>query len=178
MNMNMNMNMKKCAYFLGAVITVMSSSVFAETTGAQSFAANITANTCTVTGLNQTRDLGNLYKSQFATAWAASPVYNNDFNVANCPTTFTKVKVTPTYTTTSGFSWVVDNAGTAKGLHLNTQADSATAKGRWSNGTPKEFALNNGAAVVPLSFKIERNDTSTVSDGTLDFQMTFAFDFE
>ncbi|HBJ6378811.1 TPA: type 1 fimbrial protein [Salmonella enterica subsp. enterica serovar Eastbourne] len=171
------MKIKNRLFLLGAAMAVMSSSAFAATTGTQTFTANVTADTCTITGLNQTRDLGNLLKSQFATAWASSSNYSNDFNVANCPTTFTKVKVTPTYTASKQYAWVVENAGTAKGVHLNTQT-KASDPDMWQNGTAKEFALNNGAAVVPLNFKIERNNTDAVSDGTLDFQMAFAFDFE
>ncbi|EBO8106036.1 hypothetical protein D3S21_25010 [Salmonella enterica] len=108
--------------------------------------------------------------------WAASSVYKNEFDVTNCPTTFTKVKVVPTYTASKDYAWVVENAGTAKGVHLNTQTTGSDPN-RWKNGEEKDFTLNNGEAVIPVNFKIERNNSDVVTDGTLDFQMTFAFDF-
>ncbi|EHD2989844.1 type 1 fimbrial protein, partial [Salmonella enterica] len=166
------MKIKNRLFLLGAAMAVMSSSAFADTVGTQTFTANVTVDTCTIANLNQARDLGNLLKSHFmASAWSASSVYKNEFNVTNCPTTFTKVKVVPTYTANKQYAWVVDNAGTAKGVHLNTQTTSS-GSGRWENGKEKEFTLNNGDAVIPVNFKIERNNNDTVTDGTLDFQMT------
>ncbi|EKJ6511504.1 type 1 fimbrial protein [Salmonella enterica] len=171
------MKIKNRLFLLGTAMAVMSSSAFADVAGTQTFTANVTVDTCTIANLNQARDLGNLLKSHFmASAWSASSVYKNEFNVTNCPTTFTKVKVVPTYTANKQYAWVVDNAGTAKGVHLNTQTTSS-GSGRWENGKEKEFTLNNGDAVIPVNFKIERNNNDTVTDGTLDFQMTFAFDF-
>ncbi|SUF49724.1 Fimbrial subunit type 1 precursor [Salmonella enterica] len=170
------MKIKNRLFLLGAAMAVMSSSAFADTTGTQTFTANVIANTCTIANLDQARDIGNLLKSQFATAWSSSSVYKNEFNVTNCPTTFTKVKVVPTYTASKQYAWVVENAGTAKGVHLNTQITSPDS-GKWENGKEKEFTLNNGDAVIPVNFRIERNNTDAVADGTLDFQMTFAFDF-
>lgn len=171
------MKKTKRLFLLGAIMAVMSSSAFADTTGTQTFKANIVTNTCTIANLNQTQDLGNLLKSQFATAWAASSEYKNNFNVTNCPTTFTKVKVTPTYKASSQYVWVVENAGTAKGVHLNTQLVSSDTANRWENGKAREFTLNKGDAVVPVNFKIERNNNDAVSGGTLDFRMAFTFDF-
>ncbi|EDR5405294.1 hypothetical protein GTL85_003888 [Salmonella enterica] len=158
-------------------MAVMSSSAFADSTGTQTFKANIVTNTCTIANLNQTQDLGNLLKSQFATPWAASSGYKNNFNVTNCPTTFTKVKVTPTFKASSQYDWVVENAGTAKGVHLNTQFVASDTVNRWENGKAREFTLNKGDAVVPVNFKIERNNSDTVTDGTLDYRMAFTFDF-
>ncbi|EKE6401881.1 type 1 fimbrial protein [Salmonella enterica] len=167
----------KHLFLLGTAMAVMSSSAFADITGTQTFTANVTADTCTITGLNQTRDLGSFPRGLFESKpWSKSSVYTNDFNISNCPATFTKVKVTPTYTASDKYSWVVENAGTAKGVHLNTQT-IAPDPDKWYNGTTKEFTLDKGAAVVPLNFMIERNGDDVVSDGTLDFQMTFAFDF-
>ncbi|EIU7680200.1 fimbrial protein [Salmonella enterica] len=167
----------KRLFLLGAAMAVMSSSAFADTTGTQTFTANIVANTCTIANLNQARDLGDLLKSHFlASAWSASSVYKNEFNVTNCPTTFTKVKVVPTYTANKQYAWVVENAGTAKGVHLNTQTTNSGPE-KWENGKEKEFTLNNGDAVIPVNFKIERNNNDTVTDGTLDFRMSFTFDF-
>ncbi|EDB2574898.1 type 1 fimbrial protein [Salmonella enterica] len=171
------MKIKNRLFLLGAAMAVMSSSAFADTMGTQTFTANVTADTCTIANLNQVQDLGNLLKSHFTTApWSASSVYKDKFNVTNCPTTLTKVKVVPTYTANKQYAWVVENAGTAKGLHLNTQT-TTSGLGKWENGKEKEFTLNNGDAVIPVDFKIERNNNNTVTDGTLDFQMTFAFDF-
>ncbi|EEE9875669.1 hypothetical protein DI122_18785 [Salmonella enterica] len=171
------MKIKNRLFLLGAAMAVMSSSAFADTTGTQTFTANVTADTCTIANLNQARDLGNLLKSHFmASSWSASSVYKNEFDVTNCPTTFTKVKVVPTYTASKQYAWVVENAGTAKGVHLNTQTISSDLN-KWENGKEKEFTLNNGDAVIPVNFKIERNNSDAVTDGTLDFQMTFAFDF-
>ncbi|EAP4217377.1 hypothetical protein EA548_25830 [Salmonella enterica] len=82
----------------------------------------------------------------------------------------------PTYTANKQYAWVVENAGTAKGVHLNTQTTNSGPE-KWENGKEKEFTLNNGDAVIPVNFKIERNNNDTVTDGTLDFRMSFTFDF-
>ncbi|EPF6932610.1 fimbrial protein [Salmonella enterica subsp. enterica serovar Muenchen] len=167
----------KSLFLLGTALAVMSSSALADATGTQTFKANVTANTCTIANLQQKFDLGSLVTSKFASVWADDTDHEIDFNVASCPATITKVKVTPTYIASAQYLWVVQNSGTAKGVHLNVDNHGASADDKWKNGNAREFTLNNGAAKVPVYFRVQRNNTDVVKPGTLDFQMTFAFEF-
>ncbi|EBS3869392.1 type 1 fimbrial protein [Salmonella enterica subsp. enterica serovar Kimberley] len=166
------------AGMIAAGVALTSTSALADTRGTQTFTANIAANTCTITGLNQNIDLGNIQKSVFAAAWGFSTPETINFEVANCPNSLTQVKVTPTYNADPSYAWVIVNTGTAKGVHLNTQvAVDLDHTKRWENGVEKDFTLTGGGVSIPFSYKIERNGTDTVTTGSLLFNSTFLFDF-
>ncbi|EBS9007117.1 hypothetical protein CF455_24665 [Salmonella enterica] len=175
----------KHLFLLGTAMAVMSSSAFADTTGMQTFTANVTANTCTIDNLNKTVDLGEIGFASFGTAigsgWHVAPGYgvNETFKVTNCPSTLTKVSVVPTFATGVG-SDMVKNAGTASNMVIwfnkridNTSPASAEV---WKNGESKEFELVAGGGDIPVN-GILLQSTNDKIPGTLDFQMTFAFDF-
>ncbi|EBK8005660.1 hypothetical protein DUF86_23685 [Salmonella enterica] len=49
-------------------------------------------------------------------------------------------------------------------------------KRAWESGKTRTFTLTNGAVQVPVIGVLSKADKA-VTAGTLDFQMTFAFDF-
>lgn len=169
----------KGLFLLGTALAVMSSSALADATGTQTFKANVTANTCTIANLQQNFDLGVLQVSQFPSSWSNDTEHGIDFNVASCPTTTTKVKVTPAFTSKSAYDYIVKNSGTAVGVNLNLSKidGGGNSDSAWKNGKAKEFTLNNGAVTVPVYFRAQRNESDAVISGTIDFQMTFAFEF-
>ncbi|EFR3658268.1 type 1 fimbrial protein [Salmonella enterica] len=169
----------KSLFLLGTALAVMSSSALADATGTQTFKANVTADTCTIANLQQNFDLGALRVGQFTGHWSNDTEHEIDFNVASCPTTTTKVKVTPAFTTISAYDFIVKNSGTAVGVNLNLDGllNSSDSNRIWKNGKAKEFTLNNGAVTVPVYFRAQQNGDDAVISGTLDFQMTFAFEF-
>ncbi|EDX5730515.1 type 1 fimbrial protein [Salmonella enterica] len=176
----------KSLFLLGTALAVMSSSALADTTGTQTFTANVAANTCTIDNLNKTVDLGAINLSSFTTkegsGWYVSPGIgvNEAFKVTNCPNTLTKVKVVPTFTQGAGGD-VVKNAGTAGNIDLwfNRTIDDIrpTAKDTWINGGGREFVLAAGGVDVPVNGIILKTSAENIP-GTLDYQMAFAFDFE
>ncbi|EHX5124000.1 hypothetical protein K3Z18_004978 [Salmonella enterica] len=163
----------------------MSSSAFAvSTTGTQTFTANIVANTCTIANLNQTVDLGNVLRADYAglgywNAPANVALVSVNFDVTGCGNNITTVNVTPTFTAEPALARFVKNAGTAAGIAFDTAKVSNTdsdSKRIWENGVTKAFTLTNGAVQVPVVGVLSKSNQA-VTAGTLDFQMTFAFDF-
>ncbi|ENZ2157744.1 fimbrial protein [Salmonella enterica] len=175
----------KRLFLLGAVMAVMSSSAFADTTGTQTFTANIVANTCTIANLQQNVDLGNIQKADYEklTGWqspASSPVIKVNFDVTGCGNGVTKVKVTPTFTGDSSVPRMVVNSGTAKDIYVDTAKLSNTdfdSKRAWNSGTTKEFTLTNGAVQIPVTGVLSSGAAAGITAGTLDFRMSFTFDF-
>ncbi|EBA6266164.1 type 1 fimbrial protein [Salmonella enterica] len=177
----------KHLFLLGTAMAVMSSSAFADITGTQTFTANVTANTCTIANLQQHVDLGNVQKAIFAgfPIWRApnqTPVEVN-FDVTGCGNNVTEVNVTPTFNGDARVARMVVNTGTAKNIVFDTaklhDTDYSVDR-QWISGTTKKFTLTNGAVRVPVTGVLSvggDGDGDTITTGTLDFQMTFAFDF-
>ncbi|EAQ7001203.1 type 1 fimbrial protein [Salmonella enterica] len=180
------MKIKNCLFLLGAAMAVMSSSAFADTVGTQTFTANVTADTCTIANLNQAVDLGDVLSAEYAglADWnvpANVSLVSVNFDVTGCGNNVTKVKVTPTFNAEPGsvYARFVKNEGTAAGFAFDTAKLSNTnfdQKRVWENGKTKTFTLTNGAVQVPVTGVLSKSDEA-VTAGTLDFQMTFAFDF-
>lgn len=177
------MKIKNRLFLLGAAMAVMSSSAFADTTGTQTFTANVTADTCTIANLQQAVDLGNVLKADYTSLdnWAAptpAPLVSVNFDVTGCGNNITKVNVTPTFAAES-LSRFVKNSGTAAGMAFDTAKKTNIdfdGKRAWESGKTRTFTLTNGAVQVPVIGVLSKADKA-VTAGTLDFQMTFAFDF-
>ncbi|EBB4036226.1 type 1 fimbrial protein [Salmonella enterica] len=180
------MKIKNRLFLLGAAMAVMSSSAFADTMGTQTFTATVTADTCTIANLNQAVDLGNVLRAEYAglgnwNAPANVALVSVNFDVTGCGNNVTKVEVTPTFNAESGSTYgrFVKNAGTAAGIAFDTAKLSNTdfdSKRIWENGKTRAFTLTNGGVQVPVMGVLSKN-SQAVTAGTLDFQMTFAFDF-
>ncbi|ELM8561597.1 type 1 fimbrial protein [Salmonella enterica] len=181
------MKIKNRLFLLGAAMAVMSSSAFADTAGTQTFTANITANTCTVDNLNKTVDLGSILSSDFTPAFrgkVSNKFIDTGFQITGCPATITTVKVTPTFVTpsaegaTHGF---VKNTGTFDAVFATniTSANSTSDDQKWISGTEKAFTVTNGGASVPVQGKVftGQNGGGSSSAGTLNYAMSFTFDF-
>ncbi|EAR7761763.1 type 1 fimbrial protein [Salmonella enterica] len=181
------MKIKNCLFLLGTAMAVMSSSAFADTTGTQTFTANITANTCTVDNLNKTVDLGSVFSSDFTSAFGSkvsNKFIDTGFQITGCPATITTVKVTPTFVTPSsdgakyGF---VENTGTFDAVFATnvTSANDVDDNQKWLPGTEKSFTVTNGDASVPVQGKLYlgKNGRGSSSAGTLNYAMSFTFDF-
>ncbi|EAV4721109.1 hypothetical protein CIY53_24610 [Salmonella enterica subsp. enterica serovar Poona] len=179
------MKIKNCLFLLGTAMAIMSSSVFAETTGTQTFTANVSANTCTIDNLNKTVDLGEVNLASFVVSigsgWHVAPGIgvNETFKVANCPSTLTKVSVVPSFDVGVG-SDMVKNTGTASNMVIwfNKRIDSTSPAPAevWKNGESKEFELVAGGGDIPVN-GILLQSTNDRIPGTMNFQMSFAFDF-
>ncbi|EAT7031745.1 type 1 fimbrial protein [Salmonella enterica] len=178
------MKIKNYLFLLGTAMAVMSSSAFADTTGTQTFTANVTANTCTIANLQQHVDLGSVQKADYEVpGWqspASSPVVRVSFDVTGCGNNVTKVNVTPTFNSDAQVTRMVANSGTATGVYFDTGKvanNNFDPKRLWSPGIPREFTLTNGAVQVPVTGVLSSGSTGDTTTGTLDFRMTFAFDF-
>ncbi|EIR4568082.1 type 1 fimbrial protein [Salmonella enterica] len=179
------MKIKNRLFLLGAAMAVMSSSAFADTVGTQTFTANVSANTCVIDNLNKTVDLGEVNLASFGiaigTGWHVAPGIgvNETFKVANCPNTLTKVSVVPSFAVGVGDD-MVKNTGTASNMVIwfNKHIDSTTPAPAevWKNGESKEFELVAGGGDIPVN-GILLQSTNDRIPGTMNFQMSFAFDF-
>lgn len=180
----MNMKIKNRLFLLGAAMAVMSSSAFAATTGTQTFTANVTADTCSIDNLNKTVDLGNILSSDFASAFSAkvsNKFIDTGFQVTGCPATITTVKVTPTFTSSPKQSVFVVNTGTFAAYFATnvTSANAIDSNQSWANGTEKSFTVTNGNASIPVRGKLFTGGSpaGNTSTGTLNYTMSFTFDF-
>ncbi|EOF6356449.1 hypothetical protein ACK1C8_004899, partial [Salmonella enterica] len=158
----------------------MSSSAFADTAGTQTFTATVTANTCTVDNLNKTVDLGSVLSSDFTSAFSAmvsNRFIDTGFQITGCPAAITAVKVTSTFASTSGYGFV-DNNGTFDAVFATniTAANTIDNSQKWTPGSEKTFTVTNGDASVPVQGKIFAQK-SDLTAGTLNYAMSFTFDF-
>ncbi|ENQ8217340.1 hypothetical protein ACEQ35_004796, partial [Salmonella enterica] len=144
----------------------------------------ITANTCTVDNLNKTVDLGTIHLSDLVNHQGSGHYtkgigVNEIFKVTNCPNALTKVQVVPTFNAGPGDD-MVKNTGTASNMYIwfNKTFDGTApaAANVWHNGKAREFNLTAGGADIPVNGLL-LHATNDKNLGTLDFQMTFAFDF-
>ncbi|EGZ4409911.1 hypothetical protein ACS34_005076 [Salmonella enterica subsp. enterica serovar Poona] len=164
-------------------MAVMSSSAFADTTGTQTFTANIVANTCTVDNLNKIVDLGSVLSSDFTDAFdkkVSNRFIDTGFQITGCPAAITTVKVTSTFASASGYGFV-DNNGTFNAVFATniTAANTVDRSQRWMPGEEKTFTVTNGGASVPVQGKLftDQNGGGSSSTGTLNYAMSFTFDF-
>ncbi|EJC3597103.1 type 1 fimbrial protein [Salmonella enterica] len=180
------MKIKNCLFLVGAAMAVMSSSAFAGATGTQTFTANIVANTCTVDNLNKTVDLGSVLSSDFTAAFGhkvSNSFIDTGFQITGCPATITTVKVTPTYVVAAGSGkyGFVENTGTFDAVFATniTSANGIDGNQQWLSGTGKSFTVTNGDASVPVRGKLFQgvNGGGNPSAGTLNYTMSFTFDF-
>ncbi|EDV0418638.1 type 1 fimbrial protein [Salmonella enterica subsp. enterica] len=177
------MKIKNCLFLLGAAMAVMSSSAFADTMGTQTFTANITVNTCTVDDLNKTVDLGSVLSSDFTSAFGSkvsNKFIDTGFQITGCPATITTVKVTPTFASPTQDSFVINNGTFAAYFATNvTSANSTSDLQEWNNGVEKDFTVTNGNTSIPVQGKLFTGGkpSGNTSSGTLDYTMSFTFDF-
>ncbi|EDN6661548.1 hypothetical protein GRF91_004973 [Salmonella enterica] len=157
----------------------------AATSGTQTFKANITASTCSISGLSGAVAIGSINSATIdsVSAWhvpAGAPVVKYQFSVSGCPASYTQVEVTPSFTSEGGnYSRFVKNSGTAKGISLDTgklsEGDWDTSR-IWESGKKKTFTLSKGAVTVPVTGGVSKNAQAAAA-GTVDFKMSFTFDF-
>ncbi|EJS9776619.1 type 1 fimbrial protein [Salmonella enterica] len=173
------MKIKNRLFLLGAAMAVMSSSVFADTTGTQTFTANVTANTCVISGENIAHDLGDISKQALLSLgdWSALRVYDDAISVSGCPTTFNTVNIAMDYKALPDwgvYGWM-DNSGTAKGVALKLIKGEGIGFAPGPNGY--DYPLTSGGAVIPVTAQVARVAKSVVSDadvtsGTVNFTST------
>ncbi|EAY2168150.1 type 1 fimbrial protein, partial [Salmonella enterica] len=177
------MKIKNRLFLLGAAMAVMSSSAFADTTGTQTFTANVTADTCTVDNLNKTVDLGSILSSDFTSAFGgtvSNKFIDTGFQITGCPATITTVKVTPTFTSSTQNDLVVNSGTFAAYFATNvTSANGIDNLQAWSDGVEKDFTVTNGNTSIPVQGKLftGAKPSGNTSIGTLDYTMSFTFDF-
>lgn len=175
------MKIKNRLFLLGAAMAVMSSSAFADTTGTQTFTANVTADTCVVSGLDTTLFTGDVLKSTIKSqkTWGVVGEVHHSLNISNCPQSFTKASITPTYT--NGKQG--DDIHLDHDLGVNAYMAVPGTKGTlltpnvWNAGVKKEFTLTNGGYQVDVPVFLLKNGY-TITTGSFSGSVLFAVDFE
>jgi minor fimbrial subunit len=111
----------------------------------------VVAKPCTVSTVNATVNLGDLYTSSLVSAGASSPWHRVALNLSNCPVGTSRV--------TASFSGTPDtiagyykNLGTAGNIQLELQDEDGTAL---NPGTTKEVQVDNAtrSASFPLQVR-------------------------
>ncbi|EKE1576134.1 type 1 fimbrial protein, partial [Salmonella enterica] len=158
---------------------VMSSSAFADTTGTQTFTANVTANTCVISGENIAHDLGDISKQTLLSLgdWSTIQAYDEAISVSGCPTTFNTANIAFDYKALPDwgiYGWM-DNTGTAKGIALKLVRGQGAGFAPGSTGY--DYPLTSGGVVIPVTAQVARVAKSVVSDadvtnGTVNFTST------
>ncbi|EDE8445087.1 hypothetical protein BZU22_24355 [Salmonella enterica subsp. enterica serovar Pomona] len=181
------MKIKNRLFALGAVMAIMSSSAFAATTGTQTFTAKVTADTCTITNLNQTFDIGALLKNDPELA-KGKEYHQAHFDITGCDASLTKAVMTP----------VFDQIQSAASYGFAQNKGTAVVDASWEQDTPGATnentahpdALMSGKKVtvplvnggtqflVGLNLNASNHLSSNVKTGTLNYPLALAFDFE
>ncbi|EAQ1076855.1 type 1 fimbrial protein [Salmonella enterica] len=180
------MKKTKRLFLLGAIMAVMSSSAFADTTGTQTFKANIVANTCTIANLNQTFDLGAILKDD-ASLKNGKTYHQAHFDITGCDASVTKAVMIPTFDQVKGSEsyGFAQNKGTAvvdaewvQSTPGATNENTAHTNYLMS-GKKVTVSLVNGGAQFIVGFNMNASDhrSSNVKVGTLDYPLTLTFDF-
>ncbi|EBG7335600.1 type 1 fimbrial protein [Salmonella enterica] len=174
------MKIKNCLFLLGTAMAVMSSSAFADTTGTQTFTANITANTCVVSGLDITLPMGDVLASTLKSTktWGVVGEKHHSFNVSNCPQNITKVDVTPTYVLgAQGDNIKLDHdLGVSAYLAIPGTKGALSGSDVWNTGVKKEFTLTNGGYQIDIPVFLLRN-TTAITGGSFSGDSSFTIDF-
>ncbi|EEJ0783708.1 type 1 fimbrial protein [Salmonella enterica] len=176
------MKIKNRLFLLGAAMAVMSSSAFAATTGTQTFTANVTADTCTITGLNETVTLPAYSRQDLTNAGhdkhSLPGQFTQTFNVSGCPASVTKMTTQLNYTQAAAPTGkpVPALTGTGKGVALWLY----TPKGYFMSGNKYESTISNGSGsssvkVVPYGWF--PNGNADIVAGTYSTTLNLTFDF-
>ncbi|EBN1929226.1 type 1 fimbrial protein [Salmonella enterica] len=180
------MKIKNCLFLLGAAMAVMSSSAFADTTGTQTFTANVTADTCTIANLNQAFDVGTILKAD--TDLKNGKKYHQAyFDITGCDASVTKAVMIPTFdqVPNAEIYGYAKNKGTAVVDAVWSQDtpgatnENTAQSNRLMSGKKVTVPLVNGGTqfIVGFSMNASSHDSSRVKVGTLDYPLTLTFDF-
>ncbi|EMH5079107.1 type 1 fimbrial protein [Salmonella enterica] len=179
------MKIKNCLFLLGAAMAVMSSSAFADTTGTQTFTANVTANTCAITGLDEVVQFPNFTRQQVKAAGHDDKIIGSGithtFNVSGCPTTTTEMTMQLDYTQAAAPSNkpVPALTGAGKGVALWLYK-TATGANYFMSGDKVTYPVTNGAAsslirIDPYGWF--PNGDSDIAAGSYSTTLNLTFDF-
>ncbi|EFT9846420.1 type 1 fimbrial protein [Salmonella enterica] len=178
----------KHLFLLGTAMAVMSSSAFADTTGTQTFTANVTANTCTIDNLSITKNLVDYTRAEIKNAGHDDKVlpggFSHEFKVTNCPASVSNVAVTLTYNKFAAApnKPIIDTTGTGKGVALWVYQGTtgSGSKNYWNSGVTKNFSISNGSGaatmhMIPYSWF--PNGDSDIVAGSFTGVVNVSFDF-
>ncbi|EBN1929228.1 type 1 fimbrial protein [Salmonella enterica] len=180
------MKIKNCLFLLGAAMAVMSSSAFADTTGTQTFTANVTADTCTVDNLAITKNLATYTRAEIKNAGHDGKVlpggFSHEFKVTNCPASVSNMAVTLTYNVARQGKPALDTVGTGKGvaLWLYQGTTGWGPANYWNSGVVKNFPISNGsgtAALHMMPYGWFPNGDSDIVAGSFTGVINVSFDF-
>lgn len=110
----------------------------------------VVAKPCTVSTLNTTVDLGDLYTFSLVSAGSSSPWHSVALNLSNCPVGTSRV--TASFSGTADATGYYKNQGTAGNIQLELQDDGGTTL---NTGTKKEVqvSVSNQSVSFPLQVR-------------------------
>ena len=109
----------------------------------------VVAKPCTVSTVNATVDLGDLYTFSLVSAGSSSPWHSVALNLSNCPVGTSRV--TASFSGTADATGYYKNQGTAGNLQLELQDTSGA---RFNNGTSKTVAVNDATQSTRFPLRV------------------------
>ncbi|EOF5167451.1 hypothetical protein ACK1XF_004839, partial [Salmonella enterica] len=159
-------------------MAVMSSSAFADTTGTQTFTANVTANTCTIDDVNHAFSVS-VERQSIADFQVLD---HHDFKVSGCSASVSNVNVVFDYestgNTTGPYIYLKNHGTASEKAQFQINADG-TSKTVYAPKVSKSFPVTAGAGVVPVYLTVNGSGLSNngVTSGTVDMSASITFDF-
>ena len=109
----------------------------------------VVARPCTVSTVNATVELGDLYTFSLIGAGSASAWHSVALDLSNCPVGTSRVKAT--FSGTADSTGYYKNQGTAGNLQLELQDTSGA---RFNNGTSKTVAVNDATQSTRFPLRV------------------------
>lgn len=109
----------------------------------------VVAKPCTVSTINTTVDLGNLYTFNLVSAGSSSPWHSVALNLSNCPVGTSRI--TASFSGTADATGYYKNHGTAGNIQLELQDDGGTTL---NTGAKKEVQVNGATQSASLPLQV------------------------
>lgn len=145
--------------------------------------ANLTAGACVLQQKDIQVDFGELSREDYLKL-ANQSLWHDEhvkFIFTGCPSSYSKVNVTPEFETHGGNGILLENTGTAgyAGFTLTLNSLHDSSQNRWANAQAKSFTLSDGGAEVSIWPALSKNTGyGQFAAGTINASAVFNFSFD
>lgn len=188
-------SMKKMRVLMLATLmgAAVSGQAFADDTPAQSgtmkFNATLQEGTCQISGQNISHNFGSIGRNSpllnDTPAYRALRIFNDDISIDNCPSSVSKVVVTPAFTLAGTSPYGVKNTYTPAAnaakitmvIYATHQLPSDFSEA-FNNGESKSFDLVDGKVDIPIQSQVTTPGGATPTSGAASLNAQFAFTYQ
>ncbi|EBR0846445.1 hypothetical protein BRO79_23940 [Salmonella enterica] len=163
----------KSLFLLGTALAVMSSSALADTTGTQTFAANISGSTCVINGLNVTKTVSLVRNGVPSVDGGHNLIDPIDMSLSLTGCSSKSVDVGIDIRNGDVNHWGDVQLGGVAGLFTRVSIAKNgihVPANNWG-GAAKNYAITNGAANIPVFFQLMKGVASGkgINNGTFSY---------